>query len=121
MTGILVVRGLKRERGVHQIQIDGVQPASVQAGLQRRLDPFGPVIVVPQLCGHKQVLAAHGPVDEQLFKGHADVRFVTVSLGSVEMAEAHLDCCLDGISGFPVIGEAVIAPTTCSASWALEW
>jgi hypothetical protein len=33
--GILVVAGLERERRVHQIKIDGVQPESFQTGLQR--------------------------------------------------------------------------------------
>src|SRR6185295_5437608 len=55
---ILVITGLERERGMHQIQIDGVEPESVQAGLQRGPDPFGSMVVVPQLCGHKQGAAA---------------------------------------------------------------
>jgi hypothetical protein len=33
VAGILVIAGVERERGMHQIRIDGVEPESVQAGL----------------------------------------------------------------------------------------
>jgi len=63
------------------------------------------MVVVPQLCGHKQVLAAHRPVGEQLCERRADLRFVAVSLSGVEVAEPHLDRGLDGSFGLFVIGK----------------
>jgi hypothetical protein len=52
-----------------------------------------------------QILAAYGPVGEQLRERRADLRFVAVSLGGVEVTKAHLYRCLDGMSGLGVIGE----------------
>jgi hypothetical protein len=63
------------------------------------------MVVVPQLCGHKQVLTPDRSVSEQLFERCADLRFVAVPFGSVEVPEAHLDRGLDGISRLIAIGK----------------
>ena len=98
VAGVLVVAGLEGKGRVHQVQIDRVEPEPAQAGLQRGLDPLGAVVVVPQLGGHKQVLAADRPGGEQFFERLADRRLVAISLCGVEMAEAHLDRGLDGVA-----------------------
>jgi len=90
---------------VHQVQIHRVEPEPAQAGRQRRLDPLGSMVVVPQLGGHKQVLAPDRSGGEQFFERRADLRLVAVPLGGVEMAEAHLDRGLDGVTRVRVVGE----------------
>ena len=105
VAGILVVAGLERERGVHQIQVDGVEPKSVQAGLQCRLDPFGAMVVVPQLGGHKQLVAADCAVVEQLFKCGADLGFVAIPFGGVEVPEPDLDRGFDSVARLSAIGQ----------------
>src|SRR5271156_97477 len=102
---ILVVTGLERERGVYQIQIGDVEPEPVQTGLQRGFDAFRPMVVVPELCRHEQVLAAYGPISEQLFERRADLRFVAVPLGGIEVAKPDLDRCLDGTVRLGVVGQ----------------
>jgi hypothetical protein len=83
---------------MHQVQVDRVEPESVQTGLQRGFDPFGSMVVVPQLCRHEQVLAADDSVSEQVVERCADLRFVAVPFGTVQVAEPHLDRGLRGIS-----------------------
>src|SRR5271156_2157741 len=63
------------------------------------------MVVVPQLCGHKQVLTSDRSVSEQLFERRADLRFVAITFGGVEVAEPHLDRGLDGISRLAAIGK----------------
>ena len=105
MARILVVTGLERERGVHQIQIGSVDPEPVQAGLERRFDAFRAMVVVPELCRHEEILATHGPGGEQLFQRGADLRFIAVPLGGVEVAKPDLDRCLDGTVRLGVVGQ----------------
>jgi len=64
VAGILVFAGPEREWRVDQIEIDGVESEPVQAGLQRRLHPFGSMVVVPQLGGDEQVLTADRSLGE---------------------------------------------------------
>jgi len=61
------------------------------------------MIVVPQLCGHKQVLTPDRSVGEQLFERCANLFFVAVPLGTVEVAEPYFDRGPGGISRFSTI------------------
>jgi hypothetical protein len=56
------------------------------------------MVVVAELCGYEQVLTADRPVSEQLFECCANLLFVAVPFGTVEVAEPHLDRGLGGIS-----------------------
>ena len=68
------------------------------------------MVVVPQLGGHKQLLTAYGPGREQVFERRADLRFVAVPLGGVEVAETDLDRGLHGIGGLCPIGQRSAEP-----------
>src|SRR5436305_13946761 len=105
MAGVLVIPWLKGERLMHQIKIDIVKPEPAQAFLQSRLDPFGSMVVVPQLSGDEQVLAPNDFVGQQLFDGHSHLSLIAVSLCSVEMAEADFDRGPDGATGLGVVGQ----------------
>src|SRR6185437_14472026 len=98
VAGVLVVAGLERERGVHQIKVDRVEPESIETGLQCRLDPLGAMVVVPQLGGHEQLLATNSSVREQLLERGTDLGLVAIPLGGVEVSEPYLDRGLDGVS-----------------------
>src|SRR5947209_3422013 len=52
---ILLVPRLKRKWSVNEIEIQIVEPESVQTRLKSRFDALGPMIRVPQLCGNKDV------------------------------------------------------------------
>src|ERR1700738_4937388 len=52
---ILLVPGLKCKRSVNEIEIQIVEPESVQTRLESWFDALGPMIGVPQLCGNKYV------------------------------------------------------------------
>ena len=54
---ILVVPGLKCKWSVYEIEIQILEPKSVQTRLESRLDALGPVIGIPQLCSNKNVSA----------------------------------------------------------------
>jgi hypothetical protein len=110
VAGVLVVPGLEGERGVDQVQVHRVQAQPAQARLQRGLHPFGSVIVVPQLGGHEQLVTADGPGSEQLFERRADLCFVAVPLGGVEVAESHLDRGLDGVARLVAVGKRCPEP-----------
>ena len=69
------------------------------------------MVVVPQLGGDEQVLAAHRSGGEQLLERRADQGFVAVPLGGVEVAEPHSDRRLDGISRLCVIGKRSPEPS----------
>ena len=100
-----MVAGLERERRMHQIQIHRLQAQPVQAGLQRAPHPFGPVVVVPQLRGDEELVATDGPGREQLLERRADLRFVAIAFGRIEVAESDLDRGPDGVARLVAIGK----------------
>jgi len=55
--------------------------------------------------GHEQLVAADCAVGEQFFERGADVGFVAIPLGGVEVAEADLDRGFDGVSRLRAIGQ----------------
>ena len=58
---ILLVSRLKRKRSVNEIEIQIVEPESVQTRLESRFDALGPMIGVPQLCGDENVFTGDPP------------------------------------------------------------
>src|ERR1700722_19462769 len=54
---ILLVPRLKRKRSVNEIEIQIVEPESVQTRLESRFDTLGAVIGVPQFCGDEDAFA----------------------------------------------------------------
>jgi hypothetical protein len=58
---ILIVSWLKRKRSVDEVEIQIVEPESVETRLECRFDELGPMIGVPQLRGDKNVFARDPP------------------------------------------------------------
>jgi hypothetical protein len=54
---VLLVAGLKGERGVDDVAIDGVDLQPPAAVVKGRLDPLRTMIGVPQFCRNEHVLA----------------------------------------------------------------
>src|SRR5437763_14031830 len=54
---ILLVPGLKCKWSVNEVEIQIVEPESVQTRLESRFDALGPMIRVPQLCGDEDVFS----------------------------------------------------------------
>ena len=102
---ILVVSGLERERGVHEVQIDGVEPESVQTGQQRGFDSFGSMVVVHSFvvtnrCSRRTVPSANNSLSAAPTR--ASLRYRSAAS---RWREADLDRRLDGISGLLVVGK----------------
>src|SRR5271157_2922477 len=54
---VLLVSGLKRKWSVNEIEVQIIEPESIQARFESRFDALRPVICVPQLCGNKNGFA----------------------------------------------------------------
>jgi hypothetical protein len=76
---ILLVPGLKCKWSVNEIQIQILQSESIQTGLEGRLHALGPVIGVPQLCGHKDFFACDPSGGEVCLQRLAYLALVPVS------------------------------------------
>src|ERR1700733_13280256 len=81
---ILFVPRLKCKRSVNEVEIQIVEPESVQTRLESRFDALGPVIGVPQLRGNKDVFAANPFSDESCLQGLTYLALVPVSFRAIE-------------------------------------
>ena len=68
------------------------------------------MVVVPQLCGDKQILTIDRPVSQQLFECCADLYLATVPLCTVEVSESHFDGVNGGIARLTAIGNQRAKP-----------
>src|ERR1700756_5097234 len=85
---ILVVPGLKRKWSVNEIEIQICEPESVQTRLESRLDALGPMIGVPQFCGHKNVFARHPTSGKSCLQRPAYFALVSVSFRAIEVSKS---------------------------------
>src|SRR5947209_17924872 len=75
-----------------EIEVDVIEPESFETGLERRLEAFGAMIVVPKLRGDKYVFPLDRPCREHLPHRLTDLAFITVAFGGVELAESRIQC-----------------------------
>src|ERR1041385_246427 len=92
---ILLVPRLKRKWSVNEIEIQIVEPESVQTRLKSRFDPLGPMIGVPQLCGNKDVFTPDLAGGESSLQRLAHLTLVPVSFRTIEVSKSSLQ----GVSG----------------------
>src|SRR5882757_7030504 len=85
---ILVVPGLKCKWSVNQIEIQILDPESVQARLERRLHALGAVIGVPQLCRNKNVFARDPSGGKSRLQRRANLSLVPVSFRAIEVSKS---------------------------------
>jgi hypothetical protein len=72
---------------VNQVEIQIVEPESVQTRLESRFDPLGPVIGVPQLCGNKEVFARDPTSGKARLERLAYLALVPVAFRTIEVSE----------------------------------
>jgi hypothetical protein len=84
---VLGVPRLECERRVHEVEIEVVEPQPVQTGLEGRLDPFRPMVGVPELRCDEDVLACHAGNTEACPKRLTDLPLVPIAFRAVEVAK----------------------------------
>src|SRR5215469_1686444 len=87
---VLVVPGLKCKWSVNQIEIQELEPESVQTRLESRFDTLGPMIGVPQLCGNKNVFARDPSSGKSCLQRRAYLPLVPVSFRAIEVSKSGL-------------------------------
>ena len=85
---ILLVPRLKCKRSVNEIEIQIVEPESVQTRLESRFDALGPMIGVPQLCGNKNVFARDPSSGKSCLQRLAYLALVPVSFRTIEVSKS---------------------------------
>jgi hypothetical protein len=73
---------------VNEIEIQILEPESVQTRLESRFDAVGPVIGVPQLCGNKNVFARDLSSGKSCLQRLAYLALVPVSFGTIEVSKS---------------------------------
>src|SRR5215468_9461049 len=89
---ILIVSRLKCKWSVNEIEIQILEPESFQTPLESRFDALGPVIVVPQLCGNKNVFARYPSSGKSCLQRPAYLALVPVSLCGIEVSKSGFQC-----------------------------
>jgi hypothetical protein len=85
---ILLVPRLKRKWSVNEVEIQVVEPESVQTRLECRFDTLRPMIGVPQLCGTKDVFTRDPSGGKSCLQGLADLALVPVSFRTIEVSKS---------------------------------
>src|ERR1700723_1803263 len=84
---ILFLPRLKRKGSVNEVEIQIVEPESVQTRLESRFDALGPMIGVPQLCGNKDVFTRNPSSGKSCLQGLTHLTLVPVSLRTIEVSK----------------------------------
>jgi hypothetical protein len=71
---------------VNEIEIQIVEPEPAKTRLESRFDTLGPMIGVPQFCGHKDVFARDSSSSKPYPQGLAHLTLVPISLGAIEVS-----------------------------------
>jgi hypothetical protein len=77
---------------MNEIEIQILQPESIQTRLERRSDALGPVIGVPQLCGNKNVFARDPSSGKSCLQSPAYLALVPVPFRAIEVAKTGFEC-----------------------------
>src|SRR5271170_7747414 len=85
---IQLVPRLKRKWSVNEVEIQIVEPESVQTRLESRFDALGPMIGVPQLCGNKDVFTRDPSGGKSCLQGLAHLALVPVSFRTIEVSKS---------------------------------
>src|SRR5580704_12995477 len=89
---ILVVPGLKCKWSVNEIEIQILEPESLQTRLESRFDALRPMIGVPQCCGHKNVFARDPSRSKSCLQRSAYFALVPVSFRAIEVSKSGFQC-----------------------------
>ena len=89
---ILLVAGLKCKGSVNEVEIQILEPESVETRLESRFDALGPMIGVPQLCGNKNVFARDPFSGKSCLQRLAYLALVPVSFRAIEVSKSGFQC-----------------------------
>jgi hypothetical protein len=89
---ILVVPRLKCIWSVNEIEVQIFEAESVQTALESRFDALGPMIVVPQLGGNKEVLARDSSSGKPCVQRPAYLALVPVPFRAIEVSKSGFQC-----------------------------
>jgi hypothetical protein len=73
---------------MNEIEIQIVEPESLQARLESRLDALRPMIGVPQLCGNKDVFTRDPSSGKSCLQRLAHLTLVPVSFRTIEVSKS---------------------------------
>jgi hypothetical protein len=79
---------LKSKWSVNEIEIQVVEPESLQTRLESRFDALWPMIGVPQLCGNKDVFTRNPSSDKSCLQRLAHLTLVPVSFRAIEVSKS---------------------------------
>ena len=85
---VLLVPRLKRKWSVNEIEIQIVEPESIQTRLESRLDALRPMVGIPQLCCNKDVFPRNSSSGKSCFQRLAHLTLVTVSFRTIEVSKS---------------------------------
>src|SRR6201999_4095492 len=92
---ILIKAGFEGARGVNEIKIDVIESQPFQTAIERRTDTFRPVIGIPNLRRHEQVVPANVFAGESNEQSFTDLPLVAVTFGAIEVTKS----CLQRVAG----------------------
>src|SRR5580704_6615972 len=89
---ILLVPRLKCKRSVDQIEIQILDPESLQASLESRFDALRPVIRIPKFSGNKNLFARNSANSKSSLKRLANLALIPITLRAIKMSESRVQC-----------------------------
>src|SRR5215469_4836702 len=90
ISGVLVVPRLKCKWSMNEIEIQILEPESIQTRNESRFNARGPVIGVPQFCGNKNVFARDPSSGKSCLQPPAYLALVPVSFRAIEVSKSGL-------------------------------
>jgi hypothetical protein len=80
---------LKREGGVDQVKICVTDSKALAARVERRFDPFGPMIGIPELCRDEDILAGDCSRGELGLQGLAYLTLIPIAFRAIKVTKSN--------------------------------
>src|SRR5262245_54145442 len=114
---LLLVPRLKCKGRMDEVEIQILEPESVQTRLERRCDRLGPMIGVPQLCGHENLVTPYPPRSASCPQRLAHLALVPVSLRTIEVPKSGFSAFL--VAVFVTSASGMRVPKPRAGIWPL--
>ncbi len=87
---VQIVSRSKRKWSVNEVEIHKTDSEPVPTRLKRRLNPFRPMVGVPQLRGDKEILPRNRAGRESCLQRFTYLSLIPISLGTIEVSKSGL-------------------------------
>jgi hypothetical protein len=77
---------------VNEVEIQILEPESLDTRRESRFDALGPVIGVPQLCGDENIFARDVPCGKSCLQRPAYLALVSVSFRAIKVSKSGFQC-----------------------------